>query len=195
MKIWLVRPGKTSLNEKHLMQGLTDAPLSARGLEQAMETREMIGDVRFDLVIASPLKRAVLTASIVSGVPEDQIIRDERVIETDFGKYEQRHGLLLGPAMSLYWMAPEVFPAPRTVETISSMTGRVRSFLADLREKDAENVLIGCHGGIMRVLSGCMEGRPNGIRWRPRPRNCEVRVYETTPEGYTLLEEMYVPKK
>ena len=67
MEIWITRHGQTNLNKAHLMQGLTDEPLNETGILQAQEARERIGEVRFDAVYASPLQRAVLTASIIGG--------------------------------------------------------------------------------------------------------------------------------
>ncbi len=192
MKIWLARHGQTQLNWKHLMQGRTDEPLNETGIRQAEMMREMIlskyPDLVFDAVYASPLKRAVVTASVISGVPESDVITDDRIIETDFGKYEMKKYTLLGPGMHLYWVLPEVFRAPRTVETIASMKARSQAFLKELEQKEYENVLVACHGGILRALWGYLEDRPNGLRWRPRPRNCEVRIYETGAAGHRFIE-------
>ena len=178
MKIWLVRHGQTDLNKAKKMQGRSDVPLNETGIAQAEEAAEKAAGVHFDAVYASPLDRAVTTAAIIAGIGKNEVCIDERIIETDFGKYEKRHYFLLGPAMTLYWALPEVFPAPRTVETISSMVERSASFLKDLEKKPYENVLVSCHGGIIRALSGYLEGRPNGILWRPKPHNCEFRIYE-----------------
>ncbi len=185
MYIWLTRHGQTDLNKKKLMQGRTDYPLNDTGLDQARRMRQQLTeahpDLRFDAVYASPLQRAVVTASILGNVPAEEIRLDERLIETDFGRYEQSKYYLLGPRMTAYWALPERFPAPPTVETIASMTARARSFLQDLeaagREAGWDNVLVACHGGILRALCGYMEDRPDGILWRPKPHNCEVRVY------------------
>ena len=48
-----------------------------------------------------------------------------------------------------------------------------------MEKKDYYNVLIVCHGGIIRALRGYMEDRNNGIRWRPKPKNCEIIEYES----------------
>lgn len=160
------------------MQGLTDEPLNEIGLAQAREARKKIGQVHFDAVYASPLDRAITTASIIGAVPKKDVIVDPRIIEVDFGKYEQRKYTALGPAMTLFWALPEVFPAPKTVETISSMVSRSSDFLKELESKGYENVLITCHGGIIRSLCGYLEDRPRGYKWRPKPKNCEIRVYE-----------------
>lgn len=179
MKIWLTRHGQTNLNSQRLMQGLTDEPLNDTGREQAKAAREKLGDVKFDAVFASPLIRAIETASIIGNVPQEDIIVDPRIIEIDFGKYELHNYDHLGPRMSAFWVWPEVIPAPDTVETIPHMVERCRSFLLEMKDKDYENVLVVCHGGIIRVLSGILEGRKNNLKWRPRPENCEIRIYDT----------------
>ncbi len=90
MKIWLTRHGQTNLNKKRLMQGLTDEPLNETGIAQAKAARERIGDVHFDAVYASPLQRAIMTGAIIGGVSPEEVLIDKRLIETDFGRYEQR---------------------------------------------------------------------------------------------------------
>ena len=177
MKIWLVRHGQTNLNLAKLMQGRTDEPLNETGIRQAKEAALQAQGVSFDAVYSSPLSRAVVTAALISGRPQDEIIRDERLIETDFGIYEKKPYLGMGLRMTLYWALPELFPAPPSVETIRSMTERSASFLKELEQQPFENVLVSCHGGIIRALSGYLEDRKSGILWRPRPRNCEFRVY------------------
>lgn len=178
MKVWITRHGQTDLNKKQLMQGVYDEPLNETGIAQAEETRKKIGDMKFDAVYCSPLKRAKKTAMIIGGVSEEELIVDPRIIEINFGKYEKKSYKKLGPFMTLYWMLPEIIPAPKTVEPVSSMVKRSRSFIEDLKKEDYENVLVVCHGGIIRALCGVLENRRNGIKWRPRPQNCEIRKYE-----------------
>lgn len=187
MKIWVTRHGQTNLNKKELMQGLTDEPLNDEGIAQALCVRKMLDGVKFDAVYSSPLKRALKTAEILSGLTEVDIKTDDRIIEVNFGKYEMRNYKHLGPWMSLYWLWPEVIPAPPSVENIRNMAVRSASFLKELETKDYENVLIVCHGGIIRALCGYLEGRKHGIKWRPRPLNCEVRVYECHDGKHTFL--------
>ena len=121
MIIYLTRHGQTNLNKARLMQGLTDEPLNETGLAQARAMREKIGDVHFDAVYASPLNRAVMTGAIIGGVDPSEVITDPRIIEADFGVYEKKKYYLMGPAMTLYWTLPEIFPAPKSVETTASL--------------------------------------------------------------------------
>ena len=187
MNIWVTRHGQTRLNQAKLMQGLTDEPLNEVGIEQAERARARIGPIRFDAVYASPLQRAIQTASIIGGVESSEIILDERIIEADFGKYEQMPYSGMGPAMTLYWVCPEIFPCPKTVETISQMVKRSSAFLKELEQKEYENVLVVCHGGIIRALCGYLEDRSSGIKWRPKPHNCEIRVYEAMDGKHRFL--------
>ena len=131
-----------------------------------------------------------MTGAIIGGVSRDEVIIDERIIETDFGKYELHKYSGLGPRMSLYWALPEVFPAPPTVETVASMVQRSREFLQELEQKDYENVLVSCHGGIIRALTGYMMDRKNGICWRPKPHNCEIRVFESVDGKHRRIEDI-----
>ncbi len=190
MIIYLTRHGQTNLNKARLMQGLTDEPLNETGLAQARAMREKIGDVHFDAVYASPLNRAVMTGAIIGGVDPSEVITDPRIIEADFGVYEKKKYYLMGPAMTLYWTLPEIFPAPRSVETTASLRERSSSFLRELEEKNYGTVLIACHGGIMRALSGYLEDKKNGLVWRPKPHNCEVRVYEAKDGRHRTVERI-----
>ena len=102
---------------------------------------------------------------------------DDRLIETDFGRYEKSKYYLMGLPMIGYWLFPKIFPVPATVESIDSMKERASSFLRELETHDYENVLVACHGGIMRALCGYLDEAPDGLRWE-RAKNCEIRVYE-----------------
>lgn len=190
MKIYVTRHGQTDLNAKKLMQGRSDIPLNETGREQARAAREKIGNIKFDAVYSSPLSRAVETASIIGNVPAFRVITDERIIEADFGKYEKKPYCGVGIPMSLYWAIPEIFPTPKTVETTAQMIERVQSFFHELEKEDYENVLVACHGGIIRVIRGYLEDAKRGYIWRPRPKNCEIRVYESINGKHRILDAL-----
>ena len=196
MIIWVARHGQTDLNHALRMQGRTDAPLNKRGVAQAKQSRKNIGDGHFDAVYSSPLKRAKLTGAIIGDVDINEVIVDDRLIETDFGRYEKSKYYLMGLPMTAYWMFPKYFPAPGTVETIHSMKKRAASFLQELEthEHEYENVLVACHGGIMRALCGYLDEAPHGLRWE-RAKNCEIRVYEYKDGHHKFLKSYSLDKK
>ena len=190
MKIYVTRHGQTDYNKSRMMQGRSDSPLNETGIAQAKARRESIGDIKFDAVYASPLIRAIRTAEIIGNVSREEIITDERIIEADFGKYELMGYYKTGLRMMAYWSFPELFPAPEGVETIKEMVDRTSSFLRELEKKDYENVLVACHGGIIRPIRGYLEDKKSGIIWRPRPQNCEIFVYESVDGRHRLIEDI-----
>lgn len=193
MKIWITRHGQTNLNKETLMQGITDEPLNGIGIQQANDARKLINDIHFDAVYSSPLDRAIVTGSIIGNIEREKVITDPRLIEMNFGKFELYNYFRMGPWMSLYWIFPDVFPAPDTVETMASMVSRVTDFFHDLEKKEYENVLISVHGGIMRIVCGYLMHRSNGIYGRMLPKNCEIRVFESSENGYRYIRS-YLPK-
>ncbi|WP_022770760.1 histidine phosphatase family protein [Butyrivibrio sp. NC2007] len=190
MKIYVTRHGQTDYNKKRMMQGRSDIPLNEVGIAQATARRKTLGDIKFDAVYSSPLIRAVKTAQIIGNVSEEEIIKDERIIEANFGKYELMNYYATGVPMMLYWSFPELFKAPKGVETIQEMIDRTSSFLKELEQKDYENVLVACHGGIIRPIRGYLENKKSGIIWRPRPKNCEIFVYECIDGKHRLVEDI-----
>ena len=70
------------------------------------------------------------------------------------------------------------------------MIERTSSFLSELEKKDYENVLVVCHGGIIRVLRGYLQDNKRGYIWRPRPKNCEIFVYESIDGKHRLVDDI-----
>ena len=106
----------------------------------------------------------------------------------DFGDYELRQYNRLGIKLTSYWMFPEIFKAPSSVETVEEMIERSHSFLRELETKDYDNVLVVCHGGIIRPMCGYLMNKKRGFIWRPRPTNCEIRVFESIMGKHRFIE-------
>lgn len=184
MQIWITRHGQTDLNKQHLMQGITDEPLNDEGVHQAYMTRQLIGNVHFDAIYASPLSRAIETAEIIANVNRDQVITDPRLIEMNFGRFEYQRYLKLGPKMFFYWFFPDYLPTPKTVESMDEMVTRITAFLTDLESQPNHRVLISCHGAIMRILAGCLCKKRTHISGRLLPHSCEIRIFDQVNGKY-----------
>ena len=95
MKLYIVRHGQCEWNALHKVCGSTDSPLTEKGRAQAAETAalvaEMTKDEPIDLIIASPLSRALETGKAIQaacgGVP---LVTDDRIREINFGDNEGR---------------------------------------------------------------------------------------------------------
>lgn len=88
MRLYLIRHGETALNVKGCYYGRTDAVLSEKGISQARYLKEILKEVSFDYIVASPLVRAYNTAQIVMEEREQEIFGDRRLMEQDFGIFE-----------------------------------------------------------------------------------------------------------
>ena len=82
MKIYYVRHGQTDWNLAKKMQGgQTEKPLNETGIEQANETRKELENVKYDIIIRSPMHRAEQTAEIINQDRNVPTIVDERIRE------------------------------------------------------------------------------------------------------------------
>lgn len=88
----LIRHGQTDWNKKFLIQGRENNPLNEEGIIQAHITANLLlnNDSNWDVIISSPLIRAVQTAEIVKDKLnlKSPIIINNNVIEREFGAAE-----------------------------------------------------------------------------------------------------------
>jgi len=85
-----VRHGQTDWNALGQFQGRTDVPLNSIGIEQAKRASRTLLNRNIDLVVSSPLQRALKTAQIIAGDLGSEIEIDDLLIECDFGSLEGR---------------------------------------------------------------------------------------------------------
>lgn len=87
--LFTVRHGLTELNRDQRVSGASvDVPLLPEGIHQAEEARDRFAGTPLDVVISSPLVRAIQTAEIVTGVSRDGIEIDPLCNERSFGLME-----------------------------------------------------------------------------------------------------------
>ncbi|MDQ7825352.1 MAG: histidine phosphatase family protein [Candidatus Eremiobacteraeota bacterium] len=85
--ICMVRHGETDWNRERKFQGREDTELNEAGKKQASEIAAHLAGFSWDVIIASPLKRAFVTADIIRLALEiTPLLPDEAFIERDFGK-------------------------------------------------------------------------------------------------------------
>ena len=65
MVLYLIRHGKTTYNEKGLLQGKSDIPLNEEGQKQSLLLHNYFLDKKVDVCFSSPLKRALDTAKTI----------------------------------------------------------------------------------------------------------------------------------
>ena len=91
-KICLIRHGQTDWNNQKLIQGRIDNPLNETGKAQLKIVGKYLKetDNDWDIIITSPLTRAIESATIVKNELDfqDELIINPNVIEREFGKAE-----------------------------------------------------------------------------------------------------------
>jgi broad specificity phosphatase PhoE len=88
--ITLLRHGESEGNSAGVLQGQSDYPLTDAGLEQARQLASYWKsiDMKFDLIISSPLRRAAQTADIIANFLKVPIEFDPGWKERNFGKLQ-----------------------------------------------------------------------------------------------------------
>lgn len=159
MILHIIRHGETPWNKLKRLQGQTDIPLAEEGIRLAKITGDNMRDIPIDLVISSPLVRAVETAKLITAGRNIPIFTDDRIIEISFGEWEGecildseklpedfRRQFYEDP---LHCMRP---PKGETFADVCKRTGEFyESLLANSDYKNA-NILISTHGAAGRCL-------------------------------------------
>lgn len=90
--ICLIRHGQTDWNKQKLIQGRINNPLNEEGIKQVKEVGLILKekDPNWDIIIASPLDRAINSAKIIANELnfKNDIIINFDVIEREFGNAE-----------------------------------------------------------------------------------------------------------
>ena len=196
MYLYIIRHGITAWNKAKRMQGQTDIPLAEEGIELAVRTGKGMADVPIDLVISSPLSRAVETAECVIRGRNIPMITDERIQEISFGEWEgecvQDSQRLPEGYMEQFFHDPLHLPQAPGGETFLQVRDRTGAFLDEIRTKTEyqdKTLLISTHGAAGRcLLSHFFEDGDVNI-WRTGvPANCSVSIVEIKDGVGKVLE-------
>lgn len=174
MKIYYVRHGQTDLNLAKKMQGGgTEKELNETGISQAYNTKKELENVKYNLVICSPMKRAKQTAEIINEGRDIPIITDERIRERKLGDYEGRD--VTEEMENNIWDYKLNYNIPNG-ENLHDFEKRIDEFFDDIKEKyHDKSVLIVAHGGIAKVIKAHLYGMPESQNLAEiSMNNCEI---------------------
>lgn len=149
MILYVVRHGQTTWNLEHRCQGISDVPLTEKGIEEAKELQPLVKKIDVDVVISSPLSRAIDTAKILvdNKLP---INIDDRIKERDWGMNEGMPIEMLDQYDCWdFILNTEV----QGIEKVQDFMKRVADFIEDIkvRYKD-KKVLVVAHSAVIRVI-------------------------------------------
>ncbi len=146
-EIVLVRHGETEWSRDGRHTGRTDIPLTDAGRRQAQALGPALAGWEFELVLSSPLSRALETCRL-AGLGERAQLRDE-LLEWDYGEYE---GITTPEIRErrLDWVLwRDGCPGG---EIAAEVAARVDPLVAELHALGGDAVLF-AHGHVLRVLA------------------------------------------
>ena len=192
MEIYVVRHGQTDYNVKKVFQGHIDIPLNETGEKQALETASKFRNIDVDMILVSPLQRALQTAQPISQITGVPITIEERLIERSFGDME-------GHQNREDWNIKMMLDYEKNydienIEPIQSLFKRVFYFLDEITEqyKDKKVVLV-THGAVSQPIECYFNGMPSIVDFEHLEpltlKNCEVRKYEARQQNKSEFEE------
>ena len=176
--IYIVRHGETDWNVLGKVQGSKDIPLNEKGKEQALFTKGELYNKEIDLIIVSPLKRAIETAEIINSDRNLPMIIDDRIRERCFGEFEGEEFTVLDTKPFWDYYVNEQY---ETAESVQDFFKRIYDFLDDITIKYKDkNVLLVTHGGVsLPVYCYFSKIIPEGslIKANIMLGNCEIEVF------------------
>ncbi|MCR5273304.1 MAG: histidine phosphatase family protein [Lachnospiraceae bacterium] len=196
MKLYIIRHGETLWNKEKRLQGRTDIELSDEGKRIASLSSEGMRNIPFSHIFSSPLKRALLTAEIIRADRPVDIVKDNRLLEVCFGKYE---GQVISKTddsnIANFFKAPELYHPEGGGESYKDIYARCTSFVDEVliplskKEPHAE-VLISGHGAINKGIIAVLMNKPVKEYWSGIfMDNCAVNIFEFSDKNVSHLEE------
>ena len=161
--LYLVRHGETVDNANQIMQGQTQGALNEHGIQQARELSMQWQDRNLDAIIASDLKRAIDTASIVAEPHHLDVHTTPLLRERDWGDFTGRY---IPDLKGEKW--------PDNVESLENLLSRAGEFIAYVRATfPGKKVLAVGHGIINKAIQAVYYGK--SMSDIQRMMNAEVR--------------------
>lgn len=171
-KLYLTRHGETEWNEKGMMQGWQDSPLTELGENQAIWLKERMKDLHIDVIYSSPIGRAFDTAKIIKGDRDIPLIKDDGLKEMNFGLWEGQNQEIL-KAMNKenhfnFWNVPSKYVPTGDGETFNEIKERSFKTVNKVLEKEkGKTILIVTHTITLKSYLTELENRDIDTLWNP----------------------------
>ena len=162
MILYLVRHGETINNGHGIIQGQMEVNLSPLGIENASKLKELISKLDIDVVISSPLSRALDTAKIITD-DKFPINIDDRIIERSWGFSEGVSIEEIGDEETIRrWdFNLNTDGGNDHIEKVQDFLKRLSEFLEDIRVRYADKrVLVVSHSAVLRGMHYIINGIP-----------------------------------
>ncbi|PKM51019.1 MAG: histidine phosphatase family protein [Firmicutes bacterium HGW-Firmicutes-7] len=173
-KLFLTRHGETIWNTERRMQGHNNSPLSELGIKQANWLFDRLKDENIDVVLSSPLGRALQTADVLISNRAIEIVIVDELKEINLGCWEGCRSEVVERDFPheyyCFWNEPHNY-VPIDGESFEELKKRAKYFLHTILPKYKEkNVLIVAHAVVIKVLLNVIETKGEISRlWEGTP--------------------------
>jgi len=189
-RLLLVRHGVTEHNSNRRFAGYSDVELNAAGYKQVEMLRERLANEKIAAVYCSDLKRAIVTAEVVSSGHEVDIVTCPELREINYGDIEGltfeeigRHYPELAESITNFSLKLS-FPGG---ESFKEFIERSIKFLERLKKHaEEQTILVVSHGGVLKVLVCDLLGIDQGHWPQIRFDNASLSIIETYPRRVIL---------
>lgn len=191
-KVYLTRHGETEWNEKGIMQGWGDSPLTELGKKQAKWLGERMKDLHIDVIYTSPIGRALNTAKIVKGDRDIPLIEYDGLKEIQIGGWE---GLNQEEMKSLseenyynFWNVPSKYIPTGDGEIFNEVKDRSFNAISEIIEKEkGKTILIVTHTITLKSYLTALEKRDIDTLWdEPFIKQTSLTEINFNDEGYEI---------
>ena len=149
----------TDWNRQGRFQGRTDVPLNDEGVAQVQMAAQRLRKIPFDLIVSSPLIRAVATAEIMAADSRKPINIEPELVECDFGSFEGRR---IGEVMQEHGVTEKASLAkilPPDAERWSSVSERALRCLGRWLDRHPQSsILFVSHDAVMQSMAEALFG-------------------------------------
>lgn len=178
MKIYFVRHGQTDWNLEQKMQGgESEKELNETGIEQAKQAREKVRNLKYDMIIRSPMKRVEQTTNLINERKDVPIIIEERIRERKLGELE---GHVVTEEIENNIWDYELNYNIQGGENLHDFEKRILEFIQEIKQKyNDKTILVVAHGGVAKLLIANFWGMPESRNLiEIDVKNCEILEFE-----------------
>ena len=176
MQLYVTRHGQTNGNIEKILDGCRrDIPLNDTGIAQANKAKELLKDIKFDLIICSPLIRTKQTMEIIN-IHNAPVIYESKILERDCGEYTGKSFDSLN--RELYWNYYDT-TIYQEVENIKDFLKRIYNYIDYIKQEyPNKTILIVTHGGVSKAIQCYFNGIPeDGNLFNIGLDNCKIAKY------------------
>lgn len=191
VKIYLVRHGETDLNKDRRFRGHSDVPLNEDGVLQAAGAARILKLAGISNVYASPIRRAVETATAIAVVTGARMETEDDFVDIDYGEWQ---GLTVeearerdGAAVEAWKSDPGSFAFPGG-DSISGVRQRLGPAFERLLAREHEGpIAVVSHLAVLKLCFAVLMDVSTDYFWKVGLENGAVSLFTHRPgDGYRL---------